>query len=559
MKSSNHNLAYRQSKSPTKNKFFIIVCFIILSSFISISLQADILDYLESREITIIIGETKPLSVNNPQRVKIGNPDLLDVVSAGKKELLLSGLAAGETELTIVDDFGKHIYTVKIFTQDLKKLKERIDILLKAVGFDGLSTQIGDKERKVFILGQLPMSKKDALENKLELVKDRIVNLVEFFEDVPTVEVDVEVLEIAKTDLDTLGFSWNQTIAFNEPSGADNFPNEILNPKHTLKILKTWRATSLAATLNLLKQDNKVRTLSRPKLVCLSGKEAKLLVGGERPIIVGSTTTTDGGSSTTSYDIELKEYGIALNVKPTVKGSDVIQVSLNVEITEIDDANVLALSGEISTPGFTERSAQTELSVLSGQTVFLAGLIKSVDSDLRTEVPFLGRIPILGLLFRKKDLDQRDTEIVITLTPTIIRNRPPLATTTKVVVDTSKKQEDTFEIKVVESQETYLLDQEDPIVKYSSLVQNIINSNIEYPEELRDEGVKGTVKLSLHLLPTGKLLGVIIMKSSGSDLLDDSAEFAVKKLSPFPVFPSSVKLKELWIDIPIVYEVEEYL
>ena len=93
---------------------------------------------------------------------------------------------------------------------------------------------------------------------------------------------------------------------------------------------------------------------------------------------------------------------------------------------------------------------------------------------------------------------------------------------------------------------------DDPVVNYSGLIQNIINSNIHYPQELRSQNIAGSVKLSLHLQSSGKLLGVVVMQSSGNQLLDEAAENTVKKLSPFPSFPSEVKLKELWIDIPIV-------
>ncbi|MDD5004905.1 MAG: TonB family protein [Candidatus Omnitrophica bacterium] len=531
-----------------------VACFILFCLFFA-DIKAEAADY--SDEIKVIIGETQTLSVSNPKQVKIGNPNLLDVASAGEKELLLSGLAEGETQLTVVDNYGQHIYAVKIFKEDLDKIKERVDVLLKAAGFDRLATQIGDKERKIFILGEVPASQKDSLESKLELVKDKIVNLVEYKDDIPTVEIDVEVLEIAKTDLDNLGFTWNTSIAFNEPN-TSGFPSGLLNPARTLHILKSWRADELAATLNLLKQDNRARTLSRPKLVCLSGKEAKLLVGGERPIITSSTTTSGTGGVSTGYNIEMKEYGISLNVKPVVKENDEISVNLEVKITDIDTSNAITLNSGVSTPGLTERSVQTELSLLSGQTVFLAGLIKSARADNRTQVPFLARIPLMGLFFRSKDLSQEDTEIVITLSPTILRNKSlnEIPASSEAVVKVPALTQNLSKRQDVEPIEARPIADDDPVFVYSTLIQNIINSNINYPQELKNKGIGGTVKLSLHLLPDGKLLGVVIMQSSGNQSLDDTAEHNVKKLSPFPAFPSQLKLKELWIDIPLVFKAD---
>jgi protein TonB len=110
------------------------------------------------------------------------------------------------------------------------------------------------------------------------------------------------------------------------------------------------------------------------------------------------------------------------------------------------------------------------------------------------------------------------------------------------------------EYQSLESVEQRLASRDDPAFKYSTLIQDIINSNIKYPKELGEEKIEGSVKLSLHLLSTGELSGVIIMQSSGSAILDEAAEYSVRKLSPFPAFPSEIELKELWIDIPIVYK-----
>lgn len=534
-------------------RFFIhfLACF-IFCCLVCTDIGAGVLDYLDSQEITVIIGETKALSTSNPREVKIGNPNLLDVAGAGKRELLLSGLAAGDTTLVVTDDFGQHKYTIKIFQEDLDKVKERVDVLLGAAGFNKLTTQIGDKERKIFLTGELALSEKNSLDSTLESLKEKIVNLIKYIDDVPSVEIDVEVLEIEKTALDNLGLGWSKSVTL-----SDTRLTKFLSPTHALEVLKSpFEKNTWTVTLNFLKSKNKARTLSRPKLVCLSGKEAKLLVGGERPIVKSSTTTTGSGSSTTGFEIELKEYGITLTFKPIVKENDEIQVALRTEIREIDTANALALTSTTSTPGFTTRSAQTELTVQSGQTVFLAGLIKSKHEDNRDGIAGLSSIPFFGALFRHKDLQQRDTEIVITLTPTIIRNQPLSGTFSETEVTSPRVSNSASQSRAIEQVKASMASQDDPVVNYSKLIQNIINSNIQFPQELREGKASGTVKLSLHLLSSGQLLGVVVMQSSGSRLLDEAAEYAVKKLAPFPAFPSQVQLKELWIDIPIVYETE---
>lgn len=513
-----------------------------------------------ANEIILVIGEVQPLPVKNPQQVKIGNPAIFDVTNAGQQELLLSGLAEGETTLTIVDAYGKRQYVVQVFTEDLEKTKERIDILLETAGYDTVKTRIGYKERKIFLTGTLAETEQQDFQTMIAPLQGKVVDLIAY-EEALSVEIDVEVLEIGKTDLDNLGLEWNKSVLFEEGGVAGGTitgaPYDLWDPTQFFKIMKDWRTGTIRATLNFLKQNNKARTLSRPKIVCLSGKEAKLLVGGERPIITGSTTTAGSGSSTQTFDVELKEYGIELSIKPTVKKDNEISVELKTEITEVDDANAIALSASTTTPGFTKRSAETELSVLDGQTIFLAGLISSKRTDNRDSVQGLGKIPILGALFRHRNLSQRDTEVVITLTPTVLRTKRPAyahaAASTTIITGLG-----TAPLTGSADTTPKPLSADDELVQsYSHLVKNIIHSNVSYPASLQGKSIKGAVKLSLHVQSSGKLLGVVIMQSSGNQVLDDLAEHTVKKLSPFPAFPKDLKLKELWIDMPIVYKLDE--
>lgn len=533
------------------SKIGYVLALLALPYFISVLANAGILDDMEesSRELVVVIGETQPLSVLNPRQVKIGNPDLLDVVGAGRTELLLSGLEAGETQLTVVDDRGQRVYNVKVYQEDLEKLKERVDILLETAGFGQLSTKIGDKERKIFITGEALSSKKESFESRIASVKDKIINLVDFTEEVLSVEIDVEVLEIDKAAVDNLGLAWSEKSYQMDNSRITDF----LSPSHTLKVLKfPWQQDSWTVTLHFLKERDKLRVLSRPKLVCLSGKKANLLVGGERPVVTGATTTVSGGVPTTQYEIEMMEYGVELDIEPTIKDNDEIQILLETEVSEIDEDQSLELE-TFSTPGKITSTAQTELTVMSGQTVLIGGLISS-KSDVDTDgISGLASIPILGALFRHKYRQDQEKELVITLTPTIIRKDSQASELSAPSTDKVTLPRDALKRAAVD-QAAALFQKDDPVINYSNLIQNIINSNIRYPEGLGDEYIEGTVNLSLHLLSSGELSGVIVMQSSGSAVLDETAEYSVRKLSPFPAFPSEIQLNELWIEVPIVYK-----
>jgi len=489
------------------------------------------------------------------------------VVGAGQHELLLDGRRAGETTFSVVDASGKRDYLVKIYDEDLDKLKERVDFLLNAAGYGNLITEVGDKERKIFITGIVYNLKnedltdvQDRFASQIEPVMDKIVNLVEFEDDAISVEIDVEVLEIYKDDVDKLGLEWNKAVSFAEPTtGDDGDPGDswpqVLNPSKYFEVMKTWRTSGLAATLNFLKQRNRARTLSRPKIVALSGKEASLNVGGERGIITEANISDSG---TTSYDVEYVNYGISLSITPIVKANNEIQVALTTEITDVDTSNSLSLGEGISTPGFSERSASTELTVKDGETVLLAGMIESKLTDNRDGIWGLADIPFLGALFRGKYKKTEVTDILIILTPRIVRNKRREEGSAVANVNIPRNESSSLSFSDLDKgQDVGQRSKKDPIVNYSGLVQDIIHSQVRYPRELKDHSIEGTVELSLHVQASGKLLGVVVMRSSGSPLLDEIAEKAIKKISPFPAFPEEVNIKDLWIDIPIIYKIRD--
>jgi len=548
--------------------FWFIFCLVFLCQPIA---NSDILDDLYStKTIEVLLGEAQPLKVNNPKQVKIGNPELLDVVGASRYELLMSGLKEGQTKLTVVDALGTHEYMVRVVKEDLEAIKERVAILLEAGGFTDLMLAMGEYERKIFVLGEiiveLPKGKDDLdpLEKALEPVRDYVIDLVKRKEDiVPSVEIDVEVYEIKKTALDTLGVNWTTaaaegTLTFVEPSSSKplgDLVGDMVVPTQYYKLLKSWgRSDALSAQLDFLETKNELRTLARPKLVVQSGKEASFLVGGEKPIIIKSTTTSGGGSSTTNYDIEYKEFGVKLNIKPEVKDDDIIQITLETEISEVDEDLRLILGTDVSTPGMKKSTAQTELTVLDKEIVLLAGLIKTETSEQKSKIKGLGSIPFIGALFRSKTTDESDREIVISLKSTIIwpHGEKDADKANRLALESERERRKEEALLTQEFQ----IKREDPLYEYSHLVQTLINSNVRYPQELRRQKVDGTVKLSLHLLASGKLLGAIVMKSSGHELLDIAAEQTVKDLSPFPAFPATVKLQELWVDVPIVYRMD---
>ncbi len=499
-----------------------------------------------SRRLDIVLGESKVVSVSNPKRVALGDPAVADIAGASATEILVSAKKEGETNLQIWDDLGQREIVVKVFVEDLGKLKGRLEDLFTTAGIHGITFQVGEQERKIFALGDMPMRKKEVVTQLLGSFKDKLIDLVTYSEDNPLVEMDAQIMEISKKAVDKLGIDWSQSVTFNEvPPGATSAVAGGVFPPHTLNrqvgdLLKSvWQSkfdrSTLTATLNILEQDNLARTLARPKLVALSGSEAKFLVGGQVPIV--SSVSVSSGTTTTS--IQYVDYGIKLNIKPTVKETGDILCKIEVEIKDIDNSTSITVpsaGGTTTSPGFKSRNASTELYLKNNQTIFIAGLINNSATNNLNQVPWLGDIPIIGALFRSKDFQVGDTELVISLTPRIVnygdmrQDLQQAAAGNKAALN------------------------EEPADTYMRTVQETILKNVSYPMEAQRANLSGAVVLSLHLLSSGQLVGVVVNESSGHKLLDNAAIFTVKRLAPYPPFPKGLLLREIWVEVPITYQ-----
>lgn len=493
-------------------------------------------DYGTQKQLDIVIGETKVVSVSNPKRIAIGNPAIADVASASASEILVSAKTAGETNLQIWDSFGQREIVVRVFEEDLAKLKQRLEDLFFTAGIRGLTFQVGDQERKIFVLGDMPLRKKEVVAQLLTSFKDKIIDLVTYSEDNPLVQIDVQILEIAKTAVDKLGINWSSTLTFNETPTPSS---QTLN-RHFGDVIKAvgqsqFDRTALTAVLNLLEQDNLLRTLARPKLVALSGKEAKFLVGGQVPIL--SNVSVSSGTTTTSVDYV--DFGTKLSIKPEVKENGDIMVKLEVEIKTLDTStNLTVQTGQsisTTTPGFKTRNASTELYLKNDQTVFIAGLLSRDETNNLQNVPWAGNLPIIGALFRSKDFSLGTTELVISINPKIV-NYGDMRQDMKTAAMAKKGIE------------------EEPADTYVRTIQDTILGNVSYPLEAQRANLSGTVVLSLHLLSNGQLVNVVVSQSSGHQLLDNAAVFTVKRLAPYPVFTKGLTLREIWVEVPITYQ-----
>lgn len=223
------------------------------------------------------------------------------------------------------------------------------------------------------------------------------------------IAVRIEVLEVTNRDTGNVGMRWNDQLGF-----AEAMPNA------PFRFGLPVRTETLSASLKLLSQDRDVRVLARPTLVIQNGKKGSFLAGGELPIPIAQAS---GGGIT--YSVDWKQFGIKLDVAPRLEASDTISLDLRPEVSNVDQENAIQLQ-QLTVPAIATRWAQTSVTLNNGESVVIAGLMRTEKFRVSSKVPYLGDIPFLGYLFGSAQYDERTSELVFVVTPQVITNNQVL-------------------------------------------------------------------------------------------------------------------------------------
>lgn len=512
----------------------------------SLSFSQNIFEPLADEEMVLVSGETTVVPVSFPQRVSVRNPEIADISRISDKEIVLTAREQGETTLTVWTKEGEKSYYITVYSQDLDRVKNRLSKLIKKdLKITNVILKKNESTGTIIISGDVSAMEKEQIDKVLEPFKNRVDNILTVKKETKMVEIEARILELNKSDLDKIGVKWQEYIQIRqEPYRAPSATSG--GVETTLDIAKKWTAAwgmgswsrdALTARIDMLISNGKGKELSRPKLLCLSGEEAKLSVGGEVPYLSGSTTGAAGTTTTIAY----KEYGVILKIRPIVsRDNKKIYASMRAEVSALDMVNAITVSGT-RVPAFTTRIAETVLNMKSGDTVFIAGLIKQKDAENIDKIPALGNLPVLGALFRSKEFQNDQTELVISLTPKVV------------IPDDKEEIPQVKDITTNKDLEMYTGVISDDLRAYMLEVQNKIANNIAYPPSLLNTGWEGMVVLKLTLNQAGDVKRTKLTKSSGHKIFDNEAVKLVQNLV-FPPFPPDVELQELNIDVPIVYK-----
>lgn len=514
--------------------------------------QPDQMDSIYVDEVNMIRGELVSLKVYSLTRVSVTDPDVADISDADDQKILLIGKNVGQTALFIWDEHGKRTIMIYVYNQNLDLVKSRIEKLLKGVDIHEVKLEKNEREGKIVVSGEVPTYKRIQYDQVIGAFPEDVMDLAKDEEGETLIQIDMQVTEMSTSISRGLGIDWSTgTGSSLSPSYAENFPKLEPGVKDFFKIGQFQRTanSALVAKITALIQEGKARLLSKPKLVVVSGQEASFLVGGEVPV----RTTTSSGGGVTQENVTFKPYGISMTVTPTIRKKKV-SITLSVEVSDIDAANAVG-----SNVAFTTRSAQTQLNLDDGETIVLAGLIKSNRNTAIKRVPFVSDIPILGLIFRSKSTvtPDVDLEMVIALTPHILGQQENVAASSSEVGTPAEQQTSMIGEDLSQKTALHYLGIPKEMAQYVSEVQRKIAQAIVYPSEAQQYGWEGTVKVGMLILNDGTLAFALVKESSGHEIFDEVALNTAKQLAPFSAFPSDTDLQELNVTIPIVYSLNK--
>lgn len=377
-------------------------------------------------DIDLLVGRSTILNVGSPiARVSLTVPDVADAMVTAPGQLLVHGKQPGTISLFVWDRAGAiTTYEVRV-RRDLTPLVAHVKQL-----FPGEAIEIRGSGKDVVVSGTV--SSKYVIEKAADVAagyvdkKENVVNLLRQQEGVASNQVMLRVrfAEVSRSAMKELGataFANGFKSDWFGRSAPPGVPSPVFDDDKGLVFsdflnLFVFNAKEgLGAAVKALQTRGLFQSLAEPNLIATNGKEASFLAGGEFPIPV-----VQGGNGNNSVTIMFKEFGIRLNFTPTVLGGDLVHLKVRPEVSALDFANAIELDG-FRIPALSTRRTETEVELRDGQTFAIAGLMNNTLTNTMSKIPGLGDIPILGNLFRSKAHQKNQTELVVMITPTIIK------------------------------------------------------------------------------------------------------------------------------------------
>ena len=378
------------------------------------------------------LGIGKSVVIDLPRDVKdvlVADPKIANAVVRSSQRAYIIGGAVGQTNVVFFDADGQQVASYDIAVKrDLNGVRAALKQTLPGVQIEGVG-------ESVVLTGSVssPVEAQQAGEIAARLVggAEKVVNSVvvrgrdQVMLKVTVAEVRRDIVKQLGVDLSASMNYGTAAVVFNNsnPFTANNAPLVAGNGL-TAAALNKAGLPSVTATLRAMESAGVVRTLAEPNLTAISGESATFISGGEFPIPTGVTcqTTTAGAIGQCVQTVSFKKFGISLNFTPVVLTEGRISLRVMTEVSEVSTENALqGGAGGTTIPSIKTRRAETTLEIPSGGSVAMAGLIQEQTKQAINGMPGVDQIPIFGQLFRSQDFVNHQTELMVIVTPYVVR------------------------------------------------------------------------------------------------------------------------------------------
>jgi len=375
---------------------------------------------------TVTVG--KSLIIDSPlpiERLSVADGNLADVVANSPKEVLINGKAPGETSLIIWQRGGSRLtydLVVRISPARLEAVRQQ---LAREYPDDDINVTFDNDT--VFVRGVV----KDvvAAERVMAVASTlgKPVNLLRV--EVPPSEAQILVrVRFANVDrsaslnleADLASGAFNQSTAAGVGSPVSTNGAQTFTLANAVNFFLFRKDINLVAALQLLESKSLLEMLAEPTVPAINGKQAFFTAGGEFPFPMIQPGAAGTGAVVT---LSWREYGVRLNFLPIITPRGTIRLQVQPEVSSLDYTHSVTIAG-FTVPALSTRRVQTEIELESGQSFVIAGLIDNQTNETLSKVPGIGDIPILGKLFQSKNVSRSNTELLVIVTPEIVRPIP---------------------------------------------------------------------------------------------------------------------------------------
>ena len=395
--------------------------------------NAPLVSATASRDLSVTVGKSVLVdSGQTIERVAVANADLAEAVAVSPHEVLVNGKAPGETSLIVWQQGGSRIF----FDLAVQRNEYRIDAIRREIARElpNQNVTIDTDGNNVFLRGTVKDLTSSQRAVEIASVLGKPVNLLRV--QVPKTDeqilLKVKFIDVDRSTASQFGINLFSTGATNTigttTTGQFGPPAIVGTPTQGASMITLNQALNLflfrpdlnlGATIAALESRNLVQILAEPNVLAINGHEASFLAGGMFPY----PTLQGGGAGLGAVTIMFQEFGVRITFTPFVTPRGTILLKVNPEVSSLDYANGLVFQG-FTIPGISTRRVSTEIELSDGQTFAIGGLLDNRDTETFDKVPWLGDIPFLGQLFRSRQINKSNSELLVMVTPQLVRPIP---------------------------------------------------------------------------------------------------------------------------------------